>query len=272
MSDFSIEEDSENNKYIVVVNVSSEWNYGDVIDISYDYDSTDDGIYDASKTEDFTIDEQIHNLSSPVEAISSIINETQNNTFYDVGDGLSGTSDYTLDRGDVNLIGTSGEVSVIEVISSSINNGDLITINYNYNETVQGIKSYFDERENRVVTRDILLKKCVPVYIHIGFDVKLKDGVAESSIIESQIFDIISKHFDDKGLGEKVDESDIVHEIYNDESLSKVVDYLVVGFSTFHKTLNQGDAFAEGVSDGTTIEMNAIDYPVLRYLNIGFIS
>lgn len=272
MSDFSVSEDAENDKVIITVNESAEWDYGDVVSVSYDSDTDEDGIYETPKLETFTIDNQVYPLESPLESISAIINRSRDNFYYDIGDGVSGTTDYSLTFEDENLRETSGEEAYIEVTNSEIYNGDSIEIIYNYNETINSIKKYFDEEENRVVTRDILIKVCTPVYMHIGMDVKLNSNVSQSPTIRTEIFDVISRHFTDKGLGEKIDESDIVHEIYSDESLSSYIDYIGVGFSTFHRTLNQSDVFAEGTSDGTTIDMQAVEYPVLKFLDITYIE
>jgi len=272
ISDYSVAEDTGNDKVILTLNESSEWDYGDTFTIGYDVDTTGDAAYDTSKTESFTVDNIATVLKSPLEAVASITNETQDNTFYDVGDGLSGTSDYTLTYTDSDFAGSSNEEVYIEMTNTNINNGDTVTVVYNYNETINNLKKYFEERENRVVTRDVLFKKCIPAFFHVGFSIKLKDGISESSTIKNELFDVISQHFENKGLGEKIDESDIVHEVYSNENLNKTIDYIGVGFDTFHKTLSQTDLFNEGVSDGTTIELDSIQYPVLKYLNISYID
>ncbi len=242
----------------------TQWQDGDQIQVDYTYDS---GANNASET--FTIDKTAITAKPPIVDILSILNDR-------VG------SEYDLSGGDVYQInylensssfqGTSKEVSEIEIIKSDAENGDSITISYSFNETIYKLDEVFNKDENRIITTDLLFKDATPIYIHLGMNIKLKEGVSGDASKESSIRNTLIEYLDNIGMGARMEESDIVSKLYVNESVMEFLEYVELPLLTFHKTENSSESYVAGTRDGTYLTLNKIEYPVLQFCKINYIT
>lgn len=248
---------------------------GDTIQMTYNYKENTE-TFDLTETLNFTIDHAKHLsiLKGPFVACISVINETTGASF-DVRDGnpnsltftLTPSLDAELGNGTEDLIGTSREELVFEPMFKFIN-GDMISVTYSYIDTIRRIGEFYDSKANRIVTRDVLAKKAQECYFFIELEVKLNEGITGSQTTDGAIFSAVSAFFAGKSMASKIDESDIVNELYQNISTSAIIDYIKMAFKTFHKSTDPNEGFVSGIHDGSFIQLGRIEYPSLHSLEI----
>lgn len=263
----------EAGRYIVDV-TGATLSDGDVLTFSYDADLDDDDVYEAATVDTFTYETSSHLLLSPFIGVTSLYNSSTASgvdTYYD--STLQG-GDYDITYEDDDYIGTSREVAYLELLidgSDGVVHGDTIEISYTYNSTVKDIATHYDTVGNRVVTRDLLIRSSSPIYVQVGLSVKLLDGVSQTSAVESAISNVLNTVFADTAMGSKIDESDLISYIYEDETTGALVDYISLPLSTFHFTGDVDEDFQTGTHDADPVQLGDVEYPILQELKLTYL-
>jgi hypothetical protein len=265
--EFTTYTNANNQTVLVVPQLSSgsntQWENGDSVKVSYDY--TVNGT--SYSTEDtFIIDDTISSINIPLIDILSIINDTKK-VQYDLG----ATGIYEIVYEDEQYKNTSREVTSIKIVKNDAENGDSITVAYSYNDTINKLDSLFNKEDNRIITTDILIREATPIYIHLGMRIKLKDDQVGDVLKQNAIRNAINESFNNMYLGSRIEESDIVSQLYMDSTVSSFLQYIELPLRTLYKTSDVSHVYEDGRRDGTFIELAQIEYPVLYYCNIEFI-
>ncbi len=92
------------------------------------------------------------------------------------------------------------------------NNNTQVTINYQYDKAVNDIQSILDATDKHFVTADVLVKRATQVLVDIALTVKKSSGY-DSTVVQNNVSAAISNHINNLGLGEEVQQSDLVVEI-----------------------------------------------------------
>lgn len=263
---------NENGRLVVTVpSTDGQWIYGDTLTVSYDYDTTGDGTFDTSGSDQFTIEVVSFDFDPPLKGVAEILNETRPASTYAIGDGFGEAGVYSITYTDEDLALTSREQSSFTLDATDVENGDALSVFYSRSDTVKRVGEYFDLYNKRVVTRDVLILESPVAYIHIKVDVKLSESAVADAITSNSIRSVVEAFIDDVAVGGEIDESDIVTEIKTSDDTRTLVDFVRVPLSAFHKTTDPDEAFVDGTHDGDTLSMDDIQYAVLHYFEVNFL-
>lgn len=98
--------------------------------------------------------------------------------------------------------------------------GEPITVSYNVNSLIHIIQSKIDKK--RHLTADVLVKSANKIDVDLEFTVKLKKGVNGPSI-KSQLSTELYAIFNQKKMGERINQSDIIRIIDNNNGVDYVI-------------------------------------------------
>lgn len=115
--------------------------------------------------------------------------------------------------------------------SSAITSGQTVTVSYKYGEqitVVYTVNSLVNTLQNKVdvkrcVTADVLVKEANIIDVDLEFTVKLKTG-ANAAVIKDQLSTSLFSTFDQKKLGDRINQSDVISII--DDTVG--VDYVIL--------------------------------------------
>lgn len=241
-----------------------QWELGNSLRVVYEHTPT--GGSAQSATEEFIVDRTEGSLFSPVKNVISIYNQSQN-MYYD----LAQPNVFEIIHLNAGFEGTSKELAKIRVLKPELNNGESLVIAYNYNKTINSMSLLFNQQEHRIVTTDILIKEATPIYVHIGIQVKLKEGQSPDSLKEALLRNIMINYISALRMGEGVEESELISAFYKNEAVSAFLEYVSLPLETFYKTSNASAPYTEGVRNATYLTINKIEYPVLQASAVKFL-
>jgi len=244
-----------------------QWDDEDVIEVRYKYTTNNTTV---SHTDSFILGKTKLTLSSPFINIVSITNVTKDIIYDESEEGLYNLEYLVEDE----LIGTSREEVVLEIIKTDIENGDVISISYNYNKSINKIEEVFNKEQHRIITTDILTKSAAPIYIYIKLAVKLKSGNTPDPSKESIIRTAIAEYLDNIPMGGNIEESDIVAKLYNNKNIETFLEYVSLPFDVFlaSEDPNVNINEVEDKRSGTYVELGTIEYPVLQLCDVQFVN
>lgn len=241
------------------------------IQVTYTYDSGGA----ISTAEIFSVGLSQLSLNSPFKSIVSIYetaNESNNYTdvlYYDI---IRSLIDGTVIDSLSPYYESSQEYAAIKMKNlESIINGTALTINYTTNSTIQNLTTDFDLSENRIITTDLLFKEAPPVFINIGFTVKLRIGMSLDDTKVAVINSALTAYFDTLGLGSRVEESDVVGWLYKTGAVTDFLEYIMLPFTSFYVPTNASDDIIVQ-RDGTYISVTNLQYPSLNKTSIAVTS
>jgi hypothetical protein len=260
---FTVIEGDDDACYVLIDNTNEE---------SYDIDlaNTFSVIYSVSGsavTEQFTVGISRVELTTPFKSVISVYDTDDQTVVYN-------SSNYTIAREQVNgtviedaddpYYESTQENAWFKFIGGdTFENGKSISFDYTYNSTLKNMKETFDLQANRIITSDLLFKEAIPIFINIGFSVKMKAGQTLDDIKVATIESSLSQYFDAMNLGSSTDESDIVAWLYRDTNVTSFVDYISLPFTSFYVPEDASTAITS-TRDGTYISTTQLEYPVLN--------
>lgn len=275
---------SANSEYVIVlaekidyVDYLTQWVNGDTITFSYSIT----GKPEVTKTVSGIVDNVDIALKSPFSGVISIKNVTRNiecdlfqNPSYSIL-YLNNTEVFaktSKEERSIRLKNSPDAFSADIPESKLMFNGDIISISYSYNKTINNLNDMYNIVGNRIITTDIMIAEANSVYINIGMNIKLKDDQILDATKLGAIRNCISNYLAKVELGKTVEESDIVGELYMDSSVSGFLQYIQLPFTTFYKSESVDANFEPGRRDGTFINLNTIECPLLDFSDIKAIS
>jgi hypothetical protein len=268
--EFTIADDGSDNAIVTIVN-NTEQSFDPLIvsqmKVSYSYDP---GAVATSET--FSVGLSQIALNNPFKAVSSIYetsNQTNNYTDASYYEIIRTQLDGTLIPDELDpYYGSSKEYASIKMINlDTVLNGTNLTIEYTTNQTVADMTTKFDIEGNRIITTDIMFKETQPVYINIGFSIKLKTGFTLDDVKISAINNILIDYFNTLGLGSTVEESDIVGALYRDAGIFEYLEYVLLPLESFYVPDDLADPII-AQSDGPFITTTNLQYPALNKTSI----
>ncbi len=186
--------------------------------------------------------------------------------------------------------GTVMETLVVNLEKDNLGfNGDTVVHTYTKNETIAKLDEVINEQDNRVITTDILLRPAGVKYVNIKIEVKPEDGVLLTDELDDRITKVISDRIDNLKLGEPLDESDLISDLYaGDYAVRDMVEYIKLPFKAiypvteeqlndpiiddkrgdFDTDLNGYDVPTQFVNEKLPIETNSLQYIKLNKLQI----
>lgn len=137
--------------------------------------------------------------------------------------------DYVLMK-DENLetMGTLGESSWISVKDTRLNDQDVITVQYRYNQLIADMNDSLYTENNRPPATDVLLKEAREKFVHGSLIVKLTNVTGLQETNKSVIRQRLYSWMDGLQMGNELQFSDITQPIYayDDTTINTIVDYI----------------------------------------------
>lgn len=209
-------------------------------------------------------------LETPFRNIISVVNSDDssvayNSSYYDIvrtsifGDSVDEASPYYL---------STQEMATVRFKNmDEIENGTTAEITYAVNETLADLRSHFEEENNRVITTDLLIKEAEPIYINMHIKVHT---IRSQTLTDTEITTIsnsVSRFLNKMKIGESVRESDIIGDLYKDQSIVTFVNFVELPFTAFYVPESQA-APIEDIRTGTSINIKSTQYAVLNKIII----
>lgn len=258
--DVLLEGDTVPTTFVVVeILTSSTWDYDDTIRISYRAKETSEGAFSDVQRE-VTIAGKDIDMAGPFMSVVSVIKD---GSVLDIP-----PSNLVVSYDDDYYEGTSYEKASLLVDSILLKNGDTADISYSYNDTIKRIAEHYNESENRVITRDLMITSAVEAPIVMNINVKFPGNGEIPDGFESAVYDIISNAFSEIKFSGRVDESEIVHRLHQDKALKGMFEYIGLPFEAFYRAESSSDPVEASRYDGASIRMGAVDYPVIKSITI----
>lgn len=237
--------------------------------VVYDYkmDKNSDTIY--RSVESFKIAPMEYMLESPiVNAMISLTNKTSGEVF-NIGSNPSMfysqiTTVPTAPAADkLTYKGTVLESVYIKLKRDKLGfNGDVVNHVYTKNLTISGIDNIVNLEENRIITTDVLIRPADIKYVNIKIRVKPDEGYSLTEVLNDKIYKIVSDHISSLNLGDTLDESNLISELYaGSQTIKDYVDYIELPFKSFYsvKEANLNDSVIEGERGDFLKDINGYD-------------
>ena len=114
-------------------------------------------------------------------------------------------------------------------------NGETIEHIYSKNLTIAGIDKLINTEENRIITTDTLVRPADVKYVNIKIRVKPDDGYSLTEVLNDKIYKIVSDHIASLQLGDTLDESNVISELYaGSQTVKDYVDYIELPLKSFY--------------------------------------
>lgn len=186
--------------------------------------------------------------------------------------------------------GTVMETLVVDLEKNNLGfNGDTIVHTYTKNETIATLDEVINEQDNRVITTDVLLRPAGVKYVNIKIEVKPEDGVLLTDELDDRITKVITDRIESLRLGEALDESDLISDLYAGEfAIRDMVEYVKLPFKAIYPVTEEQlndpiiddkrgdfntdiygyDVPTQFVNEKLPIETNSLQYIKLNKLQI----
>lgn len=114
-------------------------------------------------------------------------------------------------------------------------NGEKIEHLYTKNLTISNVDKVINLEENRIITTDVLVRPADIKYVNIKIKVNPKDGYILNESLNDKIYRVVSDYIETLQLGDYLDESDVISELYAGEhAIRDYVDYVELPFASFY--------------------------------------
>ena len=114
-------------------------------------------------------------------------------------------------------------------------NGDTVVHTYTKNETISKIDELINLKDNRVITTDVLVRPAGIKYVNIKLEVKPEDGISLTDELNDRITKVITDRIESLKLGEALDESDLISDLYaGDYTIKEMVEYVKLPFKSIY--------------------------------------
>lgn len=190
--------------------------------------------------------------------------------------------------------GTVLESIIIDLQKEELGfNGDTIIHTYTKNETITKIDEMINAKDNRIITTDVLIRPAGVKYVNIKLEVKPEDGVSLTDELNDRIVKVITDRIENLNLGESLDESDLISDLYaGDYTIKEMVEYVKLPFKSiypvteeqihdsiiddkrgdFDRDIYGYDVPTQFIENGLPIKTNPLQYIKLNKLQIVEIS
>lgn len=246
--------------------------------VVYDYkmDKNSDTVY--RSVESFKIAPMEYLLESPIiNSMISLTNKTSGEVF-NIGGNPSMfyeqiTTVPTAPAADkLTYKGTVLESVYIKLKRDKLGfNGEVVNHIYTKNLTISGIDKVVNLEENRIITTDVLIRPADVKYVNIKIRVKPDEGYSLTEVLNDKIYKIISDHIASLNLGDTLDESNLISELYaGSQTIKDYVDYIELPFKSFYsvKEANLNDSVIEGERGDFLKDINGYDTDVRSQTNL----
>lgn len=237
--------------------------------VLYDYqmDKNSDKVY--RSVESFKIAPMEYVLESPiVNSMISLTNKTSG-TVFSIASNPSMyyeqiTTVPTAPAADkLTYKGTTLESIYIKLKRDKLGfNGEVVNHIYTKNLTISGVDKLVNLEENRIITTDVLIRPADVKYVNIKIRVKPDDGYRLTEVLNDKIYKIISDHIASLNLGDTLDESNLISELYaGSQTIKDYVDYIELPFKSFYalKEEHLNDEVIEGERGDFLKDVNGYD-------------
>lgn len=186
--------------------------------------------------------------------------------------------------------GTVMETLVVNLEKNNLGfNGDTIVHTYTKNETIASLDEVINEKDNRIITTDVLLRPAGVKYVNIKIEVKPENGVLLTDELDDRITKVITDRIESLRLGEALDESDLISDLYAGEfAIRDMVEYIKLPFKAIYPVTEEQlndpiiddkrgdfntdiygyDVPTQFVNEKLPIETNSLQYIKLNKLQI----
>lgn len=114
-------------------------------------------------------------------------------------------------------------------------NGDTIDHKYTVNATLVGIDNLINVAENRIITTDVLIRPAQIKLVNIKIRVRPQEGYVLNDELNDLIFKAINTYISNLRLGESLDESDLISELYaGPNNVRSYVEWIELPFKSFY--------------------------------------
>lgn len=176
----------------------------------------------------------------PLVGINQII-EIDPSTREQIGDALIEGSDYVINVADPLYRYSTKEVVTIQLLETDPGAplyfiGSTLQVDYFSDSVVNDVQEFADNELNRVITADILVRRCVPSFVDITLEYR-------GDIDEAELVAVVSDFVDKVNIGQPLAASDIVSVVYYFN-----VNFVVLSFNMSAETHNVDGTITTTVS------------------------
>lgn len=234
-----------------------------------DYEYTGTG--KVLNSEAFTVSPIGYILTGPI--VNPMISLT-NTTSGEVYDVLNSPNDfYSLVRNTpacpeedkLTYQGTVLETLIVSLVKEKLGfNGDTVIHTYTKNETIATLDDVINEKDNRIITTDVLLRPAGVKYVNIKIEIKPEDGVLLTDELDDRITKVIGDRIDSLELGASLDESDLISDLYaGDYAVRDMVEYIKLPFLSIYPVTEEqlNDPIIDGKRGDFSRDLNGYDVP-----------
>lgn len=238
-----------------------------VVLYNYKMDENSDIVYNS--VESFKISPMEYTLESPIiNSMISLTNKSTGETF-----NVQGNPSYYYEQ--ITTVPTAPAAdkltyrgTVLESVHVKLKrdklgfNGETVSHIYSKNMTISNVDKIINLEENRIITTDVLIRPADVKYVNIKIRVKPDDGYSLTEVLNDKIYKIISDHIASLNLGDTLDESNLISELYaGSQTIKDYVDYIELPFKSFYaiKEENLNDSVIEGERGDFLKDVNDYD-------------
>lgn len=161
--------------------------------------------------------------------------------------------------------GTVWESLVVNLVKEELGfNGDTIVHTYTKNETISTLDDIINEKDNRIITTDVLLRPAGIKYVNIKIEIKPEEGVLLTDDLDDRITKIINDRIESLPLGASLDESDLISDLYaGDYAIRDMVEYVKLPFLSIYPVTEEqlNDSIIDGKRGDFDRDLNGYDVP-----------
>lgn len=150
-------------------------------------------------------------------------------------------------------------------------NGEKVEHIYTKNLTISGVDDIINLKENRIITTDVLVRPADVKYVNIKIRVKPDEGCSLTEVLNDKIYKIVSDHIASLQLGETLDESNVISELYaGSQTIKDYVDYIELPFKSFYAVRENelNDTIIEGERGDFLTDVNGYDTDTRKQDNL----
>lgn len=148
-----------------------------------------------------------------------------------------------------------------------------LAMQYSYNNTLHNVQTSMFTDDDRIITADVLVKEAFRTPVNVAMKIYVKNGAELTSTMRAQIRAAVNQLFSDAGINGRVEQSDIVGQLYTDPTTSGFVEYVRLALDAFYivdeKNINEE---VENKNDGDYIKADEKSYLYLNKMVIETLS
>ena len=172
------------------------------------------------------------------------------------------------ERAFLNPYPAEGEIGYLYALPNSSCTSGGLSVQIPYNKTLSGAHDLLYGQDARIVTADVLVKEAARKPVNIGIMVRTKSDAEITSLHRSQIYAAIETLFSDAGINGRVEQSDIVGQMYTNQNTASFIEYARLPLAAFYIPSDTEAEVENGNVAGDYIKASAYECLYLNKVSV----